>query len=287
MAAICVYSAFSIHRVIEAGAPPAVAFPLGTADRDVTYCGEQTLDVFIPRIMATHPLPLAIFVHGGGLVAGDKGYLSPVFLDALAGAGYAVASVDYRLAPMAKFPAQIEDVKCAIRFLRAQARTLGLDSRHFFAFGTSYGGLLVALAALTGDEPVFESGPNRDQSSAIGAAVDMFGPANLPGWISPSDLQKLFGGDESELVTASPTHYAHAGAPPMLIIQGEADTTVPESQSVQLYDHLTRFGDPTQLVLVRNMGHMFTQVGPRPIDPSLPQLAQDVVSFFDQARAVE
>ena len=107
-------------------APPNVAFPLGTADRNLTYCNSQTLDLYIPRAVVTRPLPIAMYLHGGGMTAGDKSDLSPVFLDALGSAGYAVASVNYRLAPQFKFPAQIEDVKCAIRYLRAEApRVLG------------------------------------------------------------------------------------------------------------------------------------------------------------------
>ena len=74
------------------------------------------------------------------MTAGDKSDLNPVFLDALASAGYAVASVNYRLAPQFKFPAQIEDVKCAIRYLRAKASSYGLNGSEMFAFGTSVGG---------------------------------------------------------------------------------------------------------------------------------------------------
>jgi acetyl esterase/lipase len=78
MTLICLYSAFAIHRMVASNAPPTVSFTLGTAYRDVTYCNSQTLDVFVPT-GATRPLPLAIFVHGAGLIAGDKGYLNPTF----------------------------------------------------------------------------------------------------------------------------------------------------------------------------------------------------------------
>src|SRR5215470_9640191 len=88
---ICAYSAFAIHRLVASQATPFVTFTLGTAYRDVTYCNSQTLDLFVPSNVATRPLPLAIFVHGGGLTAGDKGYLNPTLLNALARAGFAVA----------------------------------------------------------------------------------------------------------------------------------------------------------------------------------------------------
>jgi acetyl esterase/lipase len=281
---ICLYSGFAINRIVAANAPPTVSFTLGAAYRDVTYCNSQTLDLYMPSRAVTRPLPLAIFVHGGGLTAGDKGYLNPTFLNALATAGFAVASLNYRLAPHDEFPAQIEDVKCGIRYLRAHAQSYGVNAGQIFAFGTSYGGELVALAALTGGHSNFDVGAYGDTASTIVAAVDMFGPADLPGWISPQGLHQAFGGNRANLVLASPTHYVKANAPPILIVQGTADTTVPESQSMELYQKLSAVGDQTQLVLVHNMGHMFAQVGSQPIDPSLTQIANDTVNWFERFR---
>ena len=279
---ICLYSGLAIQRLIASNAPPFVTFTLGTAYRDVTYCNSQTLDVFIPSVAPTRPLPLAIFVHGAGLIGGAKGYLNPTFLNALATAGVAVASVNYRLAPHSKWPAQIEDVKCAIRYLRHNAGTYGINPGEVFAFGTSFGGLLVSLTALTAHQPVFDAGPYLNESSALLAAVDMFGPADLPGWISDSEIQLVFGGNRAELVTASPVHYITAQAPPILIVQGTDDTSVPESQSVEFYDRLVAAGDQTQLIPVHNMGHMWAHVGSQPIDPSLTQIAAEMVRWFER-----
>ena len=288
---ICVYSAFAISRLVGAAAPPFVSFSLGTAYRGLPYCNSQTLDLFVPSNAAKHPLPVAVFVHGAGLVAGDKGYLNPTFLNALATAGFAVASLNYRLAapklnyrlaPTNEFPAQIEDVKCGIRYLRAHAQTYDLNPNNVFAFGTSFGGMLVTLAALTGDHSDFDVGAYAGSSSAITAAVDMFGPADLPGWISSQELNIVFGGNRANLVLASPTHYVRANAPPILIIHGTADRSVPESQSVELYQKLSALGDQTELVLVKNMGHMWAQVGPQPIDPSMSQIAGDMVAWFQR-----
>jgi len=299
---ISVYSAYRIDRVVASNAPPAIAFSLGPAHRDVTYCntrqggllpppllaGSQTLDLYIPKATATGPLPLAIYVHGGGMTSGDKGNLNPLFLNALASAGYAIASVNYRMAPEFKFPAQIEDIKCAIRFLRANAQTYGLDGSKIVAFGTSVGGQLVALAALTEPRSAIDVGPYPPASSSVTAVADMFGPANLtegaPSGFSPSGIQQVFGTNSTkdDLARASPTHYVTGNAPPILIIQGVNDAKVLESQSIELYNDLKAAGDQTQLVLVQNMGHMFAQVGPKPIDPSLGQVAQDLVTFFDR-----
>jgi acetyl esterase/lipase len=189
-------------------APANVPFPLGTAHRNLTYCHSQTLDLYIPRAAATRPLPVAMYVHGGGMTAGDKSDLNPVFLDALASAGYAVASVNYRLAPQFKFPAQIEDVTCAIRYLRAKAPRYGLNGSEIFAFGTSVGGQLVALAALSGPHSAFDAGPYAAEPSSLTAVADMFGPANLTepaSGFSPSGIQGVFGtNDHRDLVLASP-----------------------------------------------------------------------------------
>jgi acetyl esterase/lipase len=268
--------------------PPQVAFKLGTAYRNLTYCNSQTLDLFIPRTAVARPLPVAIYVHGGGMTAGDKSDVSPVFLDALALSGYAVASVNYRLAPGSRFPAQIEDVKCAIRYLRASGSRYGLDGTEIFAFGTSVGGQLVALAGLTGSHSPYELGSYPTESSAVRAVADLFGPANLTqsaSGFSPSDIRQVFGGpDRRALLLASPTFFVAPHSPPILIVQGVDDTKVLESQSIELYSDLRTAGDSAQLVLVQNMGHMFVQVGSKPLRPSVRQIAQEVVSFFNRQR---
>ena len=264
-----------------------VPFLLGTANRNLTYCDSQALDLYIPHT-AAHPLPVAIYIHGGGMTAGDKSNLNPIFLDALASAGYAIASLNYRLAPQSRFPAQIEDVKCAIRYLRAKAPMYDLNASEVFAFGTSAGGQLAALAALTGPHSVFDVGPYPKEPSNLLAVADMFGPANLTeraSGYSPSDLQQVFANsDRRDLALASPTHYVVSDTPPILLVQGVDDTTVHESQSMELYRDLKAAGDQSQLLLVQNMGHMFVQVGSKPLDPGVRQIAQDMILFFDNAR---
>jgi acetyl esterase/lipase len=279
---IILYSAFTINGVIASNAPPTVVFTLGTSYRDMTYCNSQIMDLYIPSAAVSHPRPLAIYVHGGGMTTGDKADINNLFLDALASAGYAVASINYRLAPQYKFPAQIQDVKCAIRYLRANALTYGFNGSEIFAFGTSSGGELAAIAALTGSHSAFDTGPYLNESSSLTAIVDMFGPTNLTSWASYSDVQKVFGNNQSLMVLASPTHYFTSNSPPILIIQGDNDTSVPESQSIQFYHELIAEGDQTQLVLVQNMGHMFVHVGSEPISPGISQIAQDMVNFFGE-----
>jgi dipeptidyl aminopeptidase/acylaminoacyl peptidase len=116
------------------------------------------------------------------------------------------------------------------------------------------------------------------------AVADMFGPANLTqraSGFTRSGIETAFGRDSrQDLLHASPTHYVASNAPPILIIQGEADTKVLDSQALELNRDLKAKGDQSQLILVKHMGHMFVQVGSKPIQPSLGQIAQDVASFF-------
>ena len=265
-----------------------VPFSLGTAHRNLTYCHSQQLDLYIPRTAPTRPVPIVLYVHGGGFTSGDKSDLNPTFLDALASGGYAVASVNYRLAPDSHFPAQIEDVKCAIRYLRAKASHYRLNGSQIFAFGTSVGGQLVALAALTGHHSRFDVGAYATEPSNVTAVVDMFGPANLTqaaSGFTSSGIQDAFGrNDHRDLVLASPVHYVAPHAPPILLVQGAEDTKVLKSQSMELYRDLKSAGDPAQLLLVQNMGHMFMQVGPKPLDPSLGKIAHEMVNFFNTER---
>ena len=266
-----------------------VPFPQGTVQRNLTYCNSQQLDLYLPRTAPVRPRPVAMYVHGGGMTSGDKSDLDPIFLDLLAQAGDAVVCVDYRLAPASHFPTQIRDVTCAIRYLRAKAARYGLDKKEFFAFGTSVGGQLVALAALARSQPSFDVGPYRTQASSLAAVVDMFGPANLTepaSGFTASGIQDAFGTSaRRDLVLASPVHYVVPGAPPIQLVQGVDDTTVLKSQSLELYRDLRAAGDPAQLLVVQNMGHMFMQVGPKPLRPSMRTIAQDMVRFFDAVRS--
>ncbi len=282
--AISLYAVYTINNVFVSNTPSPVPFTLGNVDRNVVYSGSQTMDIYIPNATSTRPLPLVIYVHGGGMTSGDKSNINPIFLNTLASSGYAVASINYRLAPRDKYPAQIQDVKCAIRYLRSNAQMYGVNGSEIFAFGTSAGGQLVTLAALMGPNSTYDVGPYLNESSGITAVVDMFGPTNLTegGGYSSTGVLQVFGSNTSNEVMASPSYFVKADSPPIMIVQGINDTKVPDSQSIELYNKLTAAGDQTQLIQVQNMGHMFAQVGPEPINPSLEQIAQDMASFFNQ-----
>ena len=144
---------------------------------DVVVAGARHLDAR----WTTGPVPLVIFVHGGAFVGGDKSMEDPYVAPILA-AGYAAASLNYRLSGEARFPAGVQDVKAAVRFLRANAPRYGLDPDRFAAWGESAGGNLVAMIGTTGDQATMLDDPslgNAGVSSAVQAVVDLYGPTDF------------------------------------------------------------------------------------------------------------
>ncbi len=161
---------------------PQPRLPEGTkVHRDIDYVKNgherQKLDLYIPEKPDT-PLPVIVWIHGGGWMNGSKDGGGPAL--PFVGKGYAVASINYRLSQHAPFPAQIEDCKAAIRWLRANAGTYNLDPHHIGVWGASAGGHLVALLGTSGDVKDLEgSEGSPDQSSRVQAVVDFFGPTDM------------------------------------------------------------------------------------------------------------
>ena len=214
---------------------------LGTIEQDVTYCTVEShdlkMDVYYPA--SGGPWPGVIFVHGGGWTEGDKAPL-PMVPTAY---GYLVVSINYRMYPAYRFPAMIEDVKCAIRFLRAHADDYNLDPERIALIGHSAGGHLAALAGLVDESAGWDVGPYLEQSSRVQAVVDLSGPADLTGRF-PDMAEELkvsvFGA--AQWVSASPVTYARPDAPPFLIVHGEEDGVVPVEQAHRLHDALFEAG---------------------------------------------
>ena len=262
---------------------------LGTVERDVTYGNASgvslKMDIYYPR-KASGPAPVAVYVHGGAWTTGDKSWVTGALdINELLDRGYMICAIDYRLAPRYKFPAQIEDVKCAIRFLRANASTYGLDPARIGAWGDSAGGHLAALLGLADSRAGLEgSGGYADQSSRVQAVVDMYGPTDLTALTGePELLEPVFGasGLQSEMLSrASPVTYVSGDAPPFLIIHGEMDDIVPPAQSALLYDRLVSAGVPARLVMVNSCGHILMPVGAATA-PSRAEVATMVADFFD------
>ena len=265
---------------------------LGTVARDIIYgtAGNVLLklDIYYPKA-CDGAVPAVVYVHGGGWTQGDKsGGAGAVEIPELVNRGYLVAAVNYRLAPQYQFPAQIEDVKNAIRFLRANAASYGVDTARFGAMGGSAGGHLVALLGTTDTSAGLEgAGGYADRSSRVQAVVDLFGPSDLsimfPG-NSVIILEQVFGTRDprsEKARMASPVTYVSPDDPPFLILHGDKDTLVPLSQSRILYDRLLAAGVTANLVVVKNGGHGFTPVGGA-ISPTRLELTNAIADFFDK-----
>ena len=204
------------------------------------------LDLYLPK--AAKQPPLVVWVHGGAWRAGSK---SAMPLADLIGHGFAVASVDYRLSPVAKFPAQVHDCKAAIRFLRASADKYGYNAKRVGIAGSSAGGHLVALIGVTNGHQELEGtvGKYLDQPSRVEAIVDLYGPTNFHSILQQSTphglsvrvpaLRLLLGDtpDKQKALArlASPVEHVDSSDPPLLLIHGDQDPQVPINQSHELH----------------------------------------------------
>lgn len=203
------------------------------------------LDLYLP---AVRNAPLVVWVHGGAWRSGSR---SKMPLGFLVERGYAVASVDYRLSGVAKFPAQIHDCKAAIRFLRAKGNEYGCDAQRIAVAGSSAGGHLVAEIGVTNGHVELEGsvGMHPSESSDVQAIVDYYGPTNFMTILNQSTphglsvrvpaLQLLIG-DRPEAKPklaqlASPVFHVDKNAPPLLMIHGDQDPQVPINQSHELH----------------------------------------------------
>jgi acetyl esterase/lipase len=236
------------------------------------------LDVLVPA--TDPPAPLVVWIHGGAWMVGDRRYLPETLrpgqlFDELLAAGLAVATIDYRHAAEAPFPAQLHDAKAAVRYLRAHADQLGINTSRIGIWGESAGGHLAALVALTAGNTNLEGahgvvGP----SSAVDVVVDWYGVSDLTTMprmtpppevaamrppellIAPEDVL-LAGVDDAGRADASPVNHVSADAPPFLLVHGTADWLVPFAQSRLLTTALEAAGASVELVPVAGAEHIF------------------------------
>ncbi len=244
-----------------APSPANPAHPEAKSYKDLTYKTVDgkplTLDLYVPD-NGGGPVPLIIAIHGGGWHAGQKtDYPSAPFIKN----GYAMASIEYRLAPEAIFPAQAEDVKAAVRWLRTHAKDYNLDPDRFGAFGHSAGGHLASLLGTTGNMPQFDVGDNLGVSSKVQAVVDMAGPVAFLA-LAPNKMAGepgLIGGTVEEkhdlAALASPITHITSDDPPFLILHGDNDHMVPEEQALLFYAALQKANVPCQLLLLPKVDH--------------------------------
>ena len=227
------------------------------------------LDLRIPDGPGPHPV--IVYLHSGAWISGDRTG-GPAIRQAAR--GYAVASIEYRFAPEYTWPAQIEDCKAAVRWLRANAARYNLDPERIGVFGTSAGGHLAAVLGTSGGVASLEGMHlgNPQFSSRVKAVVDFYGPTDLlkmqeqalpcglPDgnlWYMPPSL--LMGCPiqtcKEKTMTASPMTYITPDDPPFLIVQGMLDCLTPWRQSVMLHEALEAKGVESTLVLLPNGEH--------------------------------
>jgi acetyl esterase/lipase len=277
------------------------AFPLApqtpegqfTVVSDVQYCtgaGKPLLmDVFLPKTRIRTPTPAVLWIHGGGWERGDKNGNSGAQL--LANEGFVTASLFYRLSGDSPFPADIEDCKCAIRFLRANASKYGIDPDRIGVAGASAGGHLAELVATADQSAGLEGdGGWPNVSSRVQAASAYYGASDFT--VGAMQFQhhtgkvivKLFRGTEKEKPElyrkASPIFYVSKDDPPLLLVHGKQDDLVPFDQSVRMADAYRRIGLPVEFIPVENAGHDFEHVGDAPISPSVETIHQKTIGFF-------
>lgn len=262
----------------------------------------QTLDLYLPAADGSTTVPVVVLVHGGAFAMGNSG-METQYAQQLAAAGFAVASVNYRLSGEAPYPAGAQDVKAAVRWLRAHAADYGFDVNRFGAWGQSAGGWMVNMLGATGDQAtIFDDASlgNAEQSSAVQAVVSWFGPTNFAtmdaqatevtacgsrsqvhGTADSPESRWLGGAVDTSAQTASTNISSYLpGAttlPAWYLAHSDSDCNVPDGQSAELNAALTTAGASPTYVVLKGAGHA---------DPTFDQTQlQPTIDFLTQALA--
>lgn len=247
---------------------------------DISYCDttnyHQQLDLYLPKTMTSDEVPLVVFVHGGGWHSGTRDDpLVNTYGANIVEHGMAFASVGYRLAPRYTYPAQDQDVSCALTYLYTNATKYHLDNSRIALFGDSAGGQLVAYAALSAADQ------QMPWHASLRGVVDFYGVSDLTDLPSGSHIARVarefLGPNNQDLAAqASPVAYQPISVPPMLLFHGTDDHVVPIAQSEELADHLRNIGAAVTFVKVAGGAHGF---GPG-TQPTVAEIRDQVTDFF-------
>ena len=255
----------SVAQTKDTIVPKPVAIPEGyTAQLNVVYTKvngwEGRADLYLaPK--AIKPTPIVINIHGGGWRSGVKetqGGFNPFFK-----AGFAVANMEYRLSGQASAPAAIEDTRCMLLYIINNAKQLNIDPNKIVIMGGSAGGHLALMAGLLGNDHRFDTNCPGVENVKVAAIIDKYGIMDVWDWTygpeHKSSSPKLWLGDKANddafIKSVSPISYVTKNSPPIFIVHGNADPTVPYQQSVDLYKKLQDLGVKSQFLTVEGGGH--------------------------------
>lgn len=259
---------------------------------------DLTMHIVMPKDGQKHPA--IVYVNGGGFINANKDGYMQQWLD-MAEHGYVVASITYRVAPTTTFPGPLEDVKAAVRYLRANADKFGIDAKHIGVFGGSAGGYLAAMAGTTNGVKGFDKGANLDQSSDVQAVVDVYGVSDMTSigadyseevqakhhsagatealWVNGSPV---FGGKDGGISAnpegakaANPLTYISSKTAPFLLMHGDADVLVSPSQTELLREALAQHNIEATRYLVKGAAHG----GPFWVQPEIMDI---IIAFYDK-----
>jgi acetyl esterase/lipase len=275
-------------------AKKVVAYPAGySAQIDVVYTQgpgwQQKMDLYLaPKDKG--PVPMVINIHGGGWNHGAKE--SQTGFNSFFKAGFAVANIEYRLTPQATAPAAVEDARCALIYIIKNAKELNVDVNKIVVMGGSAGGHLALMAGLMGNDHRFDgncTGSNGIGNIKVAAIIDKYGITDVNDWaygprITSKSATRWLGDkakDEAFIKSVSPMSYVNKNNPPVFIVHGDADPTVPYQQSVDLHKKLEEAGVKTVFITVPGGKH-----GQFPADKNA-EVNKAIISFLKELQIAQ
>ncbi|MEO7264302.1 MAG: alpha/beta hydrolase [Ferruginibacter sp.] len=237
-----------------------VEYPVGfTSQLNVVYTKvkdwEGKMDIYLPS-KEKGPTPIVINIHGGGWNHGVKE--SQTGYSSFFKKGFAVANIEYRMTPQATAPAAIEDTRCALIYLIKNAKELNIDVNKIVIMGGSSGGHLALMGGLLGNDHRFDGNCPGVEDIKVAAIIDKYGITDVWDWGYGSNLTSksatrwlgVYANDQKFAASVSPINYITKNSPPVFIVHGDADPTVPYQQSVDLHKKLVAAGVPTEFITV-------------------------------------
>jgi acetyl esterase/lipase len=254
----------------------------GTIQKNIMYCGNQKLDLYLPRTKVYDKSPLVIFIHGGGWHANNKTSDKNIFalVDGLRDKGFTIASINYRETPQNQFPAPVEDALCSVRYLRSHADLYALDESKFAVVGFSAGGQLAAMVGTLPSQNPFNNGQYRAESSRVRAVVTVAGVFDLARNLKPNSIanvRNLMQAVPSNL--GSPMSYVSSDDPAFMLVRGDKDSVGIALQDTTFASKLKASGVPYQMLRVGNAEHDLSRAGGQQV-PSLPDVANYIQNFI-------